>query len=293
MQEAVNKNKKKITAIALAVIVLVGAVTLGVVLKKQHDYNTPVQYEVKTISFTSFAYNKDLKLVAHRGFRAIAPENTLSAYTCAGVAGYWGAECDTYRTADGVWVLMHDADIKRMTDGRGKVEKMTYEELKGFKVDNGNGLENYPDEKITTLEDYLKECAAYKMKAFIELKGENNTGHYDEIIELVKNTKADAVYISFGAENLKAIRALDEKAPLFYLVHKLDDKVIQTAKELGNCGVNFNADVKDNFKDDGKLIKKISEEGLTAAAWTVDDLETMEKLISYGVLIQTTDCITY
>lgn len=285
-------SKKKIILIVVALICIV-AIAAGIGAKRHKAFMTPVQYQVKSISFTSFAYNKDLKLIAHRGYRAIAPENTLPAFSSAGTAGYWGAECDVQRTSDGVWVLMHDKDVDRMTDGKGKVENLTYEELKGFTVDNGNGIEDYSDTKIPTLDEYLAECANYNMKAVIELKSENNTEHYGEIVNAVKEHKTDAVYISFFENDLKEMRKLDGNAQMFLLVKKIDSKAIETAKSIGNCGIDFSADEKANYKNDGEAIKKITEEGLTAAAWTVDELDKMEKLIGYGVLIQTTDCITY
>ena len=36
-------------------------------------------------------------------------------------------------------------------------------------------IDQYPNLKICTLEDYLKTCVQYNMTAVIELKGKNNT----------------------------------------------------------------------------------------------------------------------
>lgn len=284
--------KKKII-ICVVALVCIGAIVAGIGFKAYKKAYTPVDYGVKSIAGTDLAQNGELKLIAHRGFRAIAPENTIPAYQRAGEAGYWGAECDIYRTTDGVWVLMHDDTVNRMTDGKGKVEKKSYEELKEYTIDNGNSVDSYYDTKIPTLDEYLAECERTNLTAFIELKGKNNIDYYSEIIDTAKKYKVSVVYIAFGADNLKAIRKLDDKSQMFFLVGKIDDNAIKTAKELGNCGVNFNASEKDNFKNDGAAIKKISEEGLPSAAWTVDDIETVETLVGYGVTYITTDCITY
>lgn len=283
---------KKIT-LAVVAIILVAVIALAIGIKKYKDYYTPAEYKVQTINSESFEGKEDIKLIAHRGFRAIAPENTIPAYERAGEAGYWGAECDIYRTTDGVWVLMHDDTVNRMTDGKGKIEEKTYEELMKYTVDNGNSVTSYPGTKIATLDEYLAECERTQMTAVIELKGSNNIEHYSEIIDTVKKHKADVVYIAFGTDNLKEMRKLDEKAPMFLLVHKIDDKAIDAAKEIGNCGIDFNASVKSNLKNDGAAIKKINDAGLTAAAWTVDDIQQLKTLTGYGIQYITTDCITY
>lgn len=284
--------KKKII-IALAVLVCAAVIAAGIGFKIYKKANTPVEYQLQSFAGTELSGNTDIKLIAHRGYRAIAPENTLPAFQRAGEAGFWGAECDIYRTTDGIWVLMHDDTVNRMTDGKGKIQEKSYDELKELTIDNGNSVDTYPNTKIPTLEEYITECKSTGMTAVIEIKDENETEHLGEIVDMVKKQKADAVYISFNTDNLKAIRKLDEKAQLFYLVNEVNDDVINIAKEIGNCGIDFNAGVTDNLKDDGAAIKKIGEAGLTAAAWTVDDIETVKTLAGYGVNYITTDCITY
>ncbi|MBQ3904302.1 MAG: hypothetical protein II744_04940 [Eubacterium sp.] len=283
---------KKIV-IAVVAVICIAAIALGIGIKAHNKANKPVEYNVQSLASVEFEGKDDIKLIAHRGLRAIAPENTIPAFQRATEAGYWAAECDVYRTKDGVWVLMHDDTVNRMTDGKGKVEEKTYDELMKYTIDNGNSLSSYPDTKIPTLDEYLTECDGSKMNAFIELKGDNNIEHYNEIIETVKKHKSNVTYISFGAENLKAIRKLDDKATLFLLVHKITDDSIKTAKEIGCAGIDFNVSEKSNLKKDGAAIKKITDAGLIPAAWTVDDTELLKTLAGYGVQYITTDCITY
>ncbi len=287
-----NISKKTVVTAIIAVLII-AAIVAGICIHRYNKFMTPVKHKVESISFTQMSQNKELKLIAHRGLQAIAPENTLPAYDRAGEAGYWGAECDIFRTSDGAWVLMHDDKVDRMTDGKGKVEEMTLEELKALNIDNGNNLETYGTVKIPTLEEYLASCKSLNMNAFIELKSENNTEHYDEVVKAVSEAGVEVTYISFFEDDLKAMRKLDEKAPMFLLVNKIDDKAIETAKEIGNCGVDFNVSKKANLKNDGEAVKKLVDSGIPAAAWTVDDIETMQTLVDLGVLYITTDCITY
>jgi glycerophosphoryl diester phosphodiesterase len=266
-------------------IVAVVCAGLGVL----HWYCTVSDYEV--VSAQSIV-DEDTKIIGHRGFRAVAPENTLPAFEEAGKNGFWGAECDIYRTKDGVWVIQHDVNTYRMMDFTKSIEDCTYEELLEHNTDNGNYIEDYPDLKICTLDEYLQACEEYSMTAVIELKGKNNTEHYDEIIDSISKYDVDVTFISFHEENLRKLRELSD-APLFYLAQVIDDEAIEIAKSIDNCGLDFNGNKEKNYEDDSAIIKKAQAEGLTLGAWTIDDLDTMQKLLDLGVEYITTNCITY
>src|SRR5206468_3954889 len=74
------------------------------------------------------------RIVGHRGLLRHAPENTLTGFgACADLR--LGFEFDVRRSRDGHLVVMHDADVKRTTDGKGKVADFTLAELR--KLDAG------------------------------------------------------------------------------------------------------------------------------------------------------------
>lgn len=122
---------------------------------------------------------------------------SIESFTEAGKHGYWGAECDVYRTKDGVWIISHDSHTYRMMDKSAFIEKKTYEELMDMNVDNGVNIDKYEDLKICSLEEYLDICKKYNMTPVIELKGKNNTEYYSEIVELANQFEVNPVYISF------------------------------------------------------------------------------------------------
>ena len=64
-----------------------------------------------------------MRMIAHTGYSAVAPGNTIPAYEAAGKSDFWGAECDIQRTKDGVWILMHNDTVDDMTDGTGTVSE--------------------------------------------------------------------------------------------------------------------------------------------------------------------------
>lgn len=282
-------TKKKIIIIVLCVVafLLIAAVCTG--LGVLHWYCANPTSEV--VSGRMVATN-DTELIAHRGFRCVAPENTAPAFEEAGKRGMYGAECDVYMTKDGVWVIQHDPITYRMMNCTKNIEKCTYDQLMKYNTDNGNNVENYPDLKICTLDEYLDICEKYEMTAVIEIKGKNNVEHYDKIIDSVNNHKCNVIFISFHAENLVAMRKLTD-AQMFYLVQEIDEDDIEIAKSIENCGIDFNGNEDDNYDDNSEIIKKCQEAGLVLGAWTINDVALMQQLVDLGIEYITTDCIEY
>lgn len=69
--------------------------------------------------------------VAHRGLHDIAkgvPENSVAAFRAAIEAGF-AIECDVRLAADGVPMVFHDGDLKRLTGTEGQADALTSAEL--------------------------------------------------------------------------------------------------------------------------------------------------------------------
>lgn len=286
--EAIKEKKKltkksKILIIVLSIVafLLIATVLGGVIALNQY---------CKTKDYTVISTSDNVTLVAHRGMRSVAPENTTASFTEAGKHGYWGAECDVYRTKDGVWIISHDSHTYRMMDKSAFIEKKTYEELMDMNVDNGVNIDKYEDLKICSLEEYLDICKKYNMIPVIELKGKNNTEYYSEIVELANQFEVNPVYISFHIENLQTMRRLTH-CKMYYLVQKISEDDIQDAKSIENCGIDFNGNKDKNFKSD--IIKKCQDAGLELGAWTINEEDALQKLEQYGITLITTDCIEY
>lgn len=287
MRETVKKKmskKKKILIIVLCVILalMVLAVSAGLIA---------LNWYCKTPDYTVYQTAQNVELVAHRGFRAVAPENTAPAFEEAGKAGFYGAECDVYRTADGVWVIHHDPITYRMTGGFNMIEDKTYDELMSETVDNGSNIESYDSLKMCTFKEYLEICSQYSMTPVIELKSANNTEYYSELLDILAEfPDLKPVFISFHYEDLTAMRKLTD-APCWYLVQEITDEDIKMALALGgDCGIDFNYAKEENTDE---VIQKCIDAGLTVGAWTVNEPEAVDRLASLGVEYITTDNITY
>ncbi|MBQ6065630.1 MAG: hypothetical protein IJK89_02305 [Clostridia bacterium] len=232
------------------------------------------------------------RMTAHRGYSAVAPENTLPSFRKAGEYGFWGAECDTSPTADGVWVIMHDDTVDRMTDGTGKVNELTYAEIQALTVDAGNNVEQYPDTKVPTLVEYLDVCREFNMHPVIEIKGSAKVEDMDSLAALLsaREEKDRFVIITFESALAAKIKELMPETPVYLLIGGAPAEEflsgIQFCLDNGLDGIDF-ACVWG--KD---MINATVDAGLKTMVWTIDDVKTAEQYYKWGVRDFTTNALT-
>jgi glycerophosphoryl diester phosphodiesterase len=70
--------------------------------------------------------------IAHQGGEIEAPSNTLFAFKTAVEKGADVLELDVHATLDRELVVIHDATVNRTTNGEGRVDQMTLEEIKAL-----------------------------------------------------------------------------------------------------------------------------------------------------------------
>ena len=121
-------------------------------------------------AFTELSSRRQIRLCAHRGLSATAPENTIEAIHAAGEAGYALVLLDVMLTADGQAVLLADETIDRMTAGTGRVSSYDYDELLRFPLDNGANLRDFGRVQIPLLREALDVCDAYGIQAILSLR---------------------------------------------------------------------------------------------------------------------------
>ena len=232
-----------------------------------------------------------VRMIAHRGYCLLAPENTLAAFELAGQYNFWGAECDICPTSDGVWVIMHDDTVDRMTDGEGKVGDFSYEEIRKLKIDSGMNVEDYPDEKIPTLTEYLDVCKKYGLHPVIEIKSGAKIEDMDSLSQLLLSREEKDMFtvISFERSLLAKIRTLMPNTPMYLLSgggteQQLYDE-ISFVKENNIQGIDFCFDLVE------KRVEIIKEAGIKPIVWTVDDIKTVEQYYEWGVRDYTTNVL--
>ena len=92
---------------------------------------------------------------AHRGASAYAPENTLPAFRLALEQKADGIETDIHLTRDGRFVVCHDDEIARTSNGQGKIQDMTVEQLKAYDF-GGKFSPVFAGTPLPTLEELLE-----------------------------------------------------------------------------------------------------------------------------------------
>jgi len=69
---------------------------------------------------------------AHQGGNHLWPDNTLYAFANAHALGVDVLELDVHLSADGVVMVIHDATVDRTTDGSGRVDALSADELRAL-----------------------------------------------------------------------------------------------------------------------------------------------------------------
>lgn len=120
-------------------------------------YTLSAQEQVQTlIQNLKDPESKSILVVAHRGDWRNAPENSLQAFKNCIEMGVHMIEIDLKKTKDGHLILMHDETIDRTTNGTGKPENYTLEEIRKFHLKNGLGI--VTRHIIPTFEEVLNLC---------------------------------------------------------------------------------------------------------------------------------------
>lgn len=285
-----KKKKKKILICVLCVVAAVcvaGGLFAKLRTKKIRPKDT---VSIKSISAVNI---DEITLTAHRGLSAIEPENTLPAFKAACEAKYNYVEFDIEPTSDGKWIVMHDDDLRRTTNGHGKITERTLAEVSALKIDNGANIENYTDLRVPTFEETMALLDRYypNTKPMIEIKsiGKNNL---DSLIEFFKDYAArgrSTIIISFDKDIIDTLYKECPEQTYWLLTSELSDEAVDFCKNHGNMRAAFNGN---NAKNTDSVINAAIDAGIPLAAWTVDSPDTLKNLYDLGVRYFTTNCIT-
>lgn len=205
--------------------------------------------------------------IGHRGARAYEPENTLRSFKKALEIGVDAIELDVRKTKDNYLIVIHDADVKRTTNGKGLVADLALEEIKR--------LDTEKNEKIPTLEEAL-DFIDKKAKIIIELK---EPGYEKKILSLIRSRKLDknVIIVSFNEDALRKVRQLNKEVEmgLIYAKHK---NPLKAALELK---ANYLLPLY-RFTHTAN-VQKAHENNLKVFVWTINTPEEIEEYAKKGV----------
>ncbi|MFN2349443.1 MAG: glycerophosphodiester phosphodiesterase family protein [Thioalkalivibrio sp.] len=114
------------------------------------------------------------ELIAHRGYAARYPENSLPGIEAAIAAGARYVEVDVQLSADRVPVLFHDADLMRVCGVSGAVHERDFADLAQlYAAETGRFGKRFADNRLASLADLVALLAVYPgVSAFVEIKTE-------------------------------------------------------------------------------------------------------------------------
>lgn len=238
-------------------------------------------------------------ILAHRGGSLIAPENTMVAFKNAAELGVHGFEIDIRLTKDEEIIVFHDEYVDRTTDGSGLVADMTLDELKlldfGYQFLNneqeyayrGQGesvltlrelFEQFPQMLINidmkdSPETYEGSLIPSKLWRLIEEMSAQHrvvvTSFFDEQIDRFNLYAQNSVALGAGENEVR--KAYSAYTSQFgHLYHPRTD-VMQIPVKSGVFPL-----------DGAGFIHFLSKLNVPVHYWTINDKETMERLLAAG-----------
>jgi glycerophosphoryl diester phosphodiesterase len=154
-------------------------------------------------------------IIAHRGDKTHAPENTLAAFQIAAENGADAIEFDVKLTADGQVIALHDPTVDRTTNGTGSISHLPFAAVR--ELDAGAWFsEKFRGERIPTLDEILETVGK---RLFINIELTNYATPFDNLVpRVVDSVKKHGLtnrtlFSSFFARNLQITRSLLPEVP--------------------------------------------------------------------------------
>lgn len=216
------------------------------------------------------------RFCAHRGLSALTPENTLPSFGAALALGADEIEFDVRLTKDGRMIVSHDPVLERISDGTGRVEEYTLEELKRLNVGSKQGW-TVP---FCTPEEVFSQFAG-KITFNIHLKqhGENGSLIRD-LKELTDRYGAhDHVYFAGSPSELEWMERVAPEIPRTAIQLPGDPiGIVEMARKYHCTGVQFWLGMFDE-----ETIRTLHGEGIRCNLFYADTAKDYETYFSMGI----------
>jgi glycerophosphoryl diester phosphodiesterase len=218
--------------------------------------------------------------IAHRGYSARYPENTLLAFAKAIEARVDMIELDLHFSRDGELVVIHDDIIDRTSDGRGRVAELTLPDLR--KYNYNNGMTNCGFVGIPTLAEVI-ELADNQVLLDIDIKRdpENKVGIEKKLVDLLKGKDfIDRVIVSsFDFEILAEMKEIAKEIKTGLIYDASGKRFREEVRELNVSSVHPETAVVDAI--DLRWLKSC---GIKVYPWVVKDRKTIAEYRDSGFI---------
>ncbi len=217
------------------------------------------------------------KIIAHRGYSGVSPENTLSAFVNAIDIGADMIELDVQLTSDGQVVVFHDNNLSRITGCEGVIADYSLEELK--RMDAGIWFDpDFEGEKIPTLAEVLELVQGSDLSIYLELKDIGDVGGFEEaVLNVVReyDMQDRCIMASFQYEYLRHFKELDESIQVLFIT---SSGSLTLTEEFPADYYGLNAELIT-----ADMVEAVHNAGRQAYAWTVNTPVQMRNVVAMGV----------
>ncbi|MCL6593253.1 MAG: hypothetical protein K6T31_04690 [Alicyclobacillus sp.] len=221
------------------------------------------------------------RVLAHRGWSALYPENTLLAFQKALMAGADGFEFDVQLTADGVPVVIHDETVDRTSFGHGLVRALTLQELRRLPLRGQTGPLPLT---IPTLREVLDLAWQYHPHGMynVEIKAyaRDVPALVDKVVEvcLAHPLAPQLLYSSFHPPVWDVLRRRYKTLPLALLFEQIprraDDLLRRFQPEAVHLAIS-NLPLE--------WVKRLQTLHIRVGVWTVDHPDDLRRCYQWGV----------
>lgn len=223
------------------------------------------------------------KIIAHRGAKTYAPENTLAAIRAAADLGVEWVELDVKLTKDGQAIIFHDESLDRCTNATGLVADVDLDTIRELDAGSWFG-ESFMNERIPTLEEAVELILDLKMGLNLEIKPcpgrevETAEVALDILTRSWDDETPPPLISSFSHVSLETAQDMITDYPRGLLIDDYIDNWQELAEYLQISAFNINA---------RNLVRDVAEEYIDTQkpviAYTVNDAEHARELLRWGI----------
>lgn len=223
------------------------------------------------------------EIVAHRGFSARAPENTLAALEAAIRAGVESVEVDVQTAACGTPVLFHDSMLGRTTNGVGPLGRRTLAQLSVLDAGSWFGRA-FRGERIPTLHDALRSLRGRIGRVYLDIKGYREMEDLDRLVEIAASAAMaeDCVFVSGDWIVLNRFRSVAPEMKRAYLVGEASLLPEALDRAVVDEGSLLDVEVEVAFANP-EVIQEALALGVEVMTWTVDETSVAARAWEAGI----------
>jgi glycerophosphoryl diester phosphodiesterase len=225
-------------------------------------------------------------LFGHRGYSALAPENTLAAFRTALERDIPGVELDVQLTADGKLVVMHDFNLKRITGHEADLDQCTASQIR--RLDAGSWFSPaFTGEKIPFLDevfDLLGRRAYYDVE--LKWQARRGGGLEERVLETIRahGLEDRCLVSSFNPFCIRRVRRLAPGLPTahIYCRHRSVHPLLRHGEALLAIPTPFAKPEHVQVRGISSFVaRRILRSQIIS--WTVDDPQEATRLVRLGV----------